>query len=159
MKGEIMRINYINSTALAQLDKNTSFGHLTANVDKDFTCVKKALSSAKFDSYVKHFKYLQGFKLNLKAIMKNVDAMKYFAFNEIYPNLSKEQINNCAQKVINSFVKALGAKAGDFTMKFEPHPAKPVLLSTIHPGLPIRMQPERLTINNNQPKRGIYAGN
>ena len=122
--------NYNNyQSNLKQTLKNQSFGHIVANEHKDFTNVKKMLSSAKFDSYMKHFRYLQGFKLNLKEIMKNVNAIKYIPFNETYSNLSKEQINNCAQKVINSFVKSLGTKARDFNMKFEPHFAKPTVFS------------------------------
>ena len=120
-------INEINSK---QSNKNPSFGHITANVNKDFTNVRRMLSDVKFNSYVRHFNYLQKFKLNLKQIMKNVDVIKYFPFNKIYPNLSKEQINNCAQMAIDSFVKVLGAKARDFSMKFEPHPAKTVYPST-----------------------------
>ena len=124
-----MRINSIQNYDInnqnSKNHKNQSFKQLTIT-ESELRNVKNLLNDKKtFERYYNHIKYLNGFTLNLKEIMKDVNVCDFLTFDEAFPHLKPEQINKVGQEVIQSFLDAVGEeKTKDFRLEIIPNSAE-----------------------------------
>lgn len=117
--------NYNNYNQNNTPKKNQSFRQLTIT-ESELRNVKYLLNDKKtFESYYNHIKYLNGFTLNLKEIMKDVNVCDFLTFDKAFPHLKPKQINKVGQEVIQSFLDAVGEeKTKDFRLKIIPNSAE-----------------------------------
>jgi len=114
--------NYNNYNQNNTLQKNQSFKQLTIT-ESELRNVKNLLNDKKtFESYYNHIKYLNGFTLNLKEIMKDVNVCDFLTFDKAFPHLKPKQINKVGQEVIESFIDTIGEeKTRDFRLEIVPN--------------------------------------
>ena len=125
--------NYGQNNKLKQ--KNTNFKNLTVS-ETNLMKVQKCMSKNMFDGYLKQLDFLQKVPLNLIRIMKTVDILNYYDFDKEFKHLSKTRIKECANDIIDDFIRAIDAKEEsnfskpkdkipereNYTLKFLPQP-------------------------------------